>query len=318
MLDLVPVPLGKTAISVSPLCFGTLSLSPWQSNLSPPRGGDLLLWGLERGINFWDTAEAYDNYPVLRWALERTTREVVIATKTYACEAKTARQSLEKARRALDRDCIDIMLLHEQESALTLEGHRPALEWLARAREKGRVRAVGISTHAVEAVQCACGLDEVDVIHPLVNYAGLGLLDGSARDMEAACARARERGKGMFAMKALGGGNLLHRARYALDYARRLPWADSVAVGMQTRAEVEFNALLFAGEEPGLGLQEEVARQPRRLHVANWCSGCGRCVERCAHQALALRGGRAAVEPEDCILCGYCAAVCPDFCLKIY
>ncbi len=318
MPHLSPVELGQTGILVSPLCFGTLSLSPWQANLSPPQGGGLLLRGLDRGIDFWDTADAYDNYPILRWALKRCSREVVVATKTYAYDAVTARQTLEKARQALDRDCIDIMLLHEQESALTLQGHRAALEWLARAREKGRLRAVGISTHAVETVRYASDLEIVDVIHPLVNWKGLGLLDGCARDMEDACARARARGKGIYTMKALGGGNLLRQARSALDYVRGLPWADSVAVGMQTREEVDFNSLLFAGEEPGEALRQQVERQPRQLHVASWCSGCGRCVQRCLHQALLLRDGRAEVNSQACILCGYCAGACPDFCIKIY
>ena len=55
-------------------------------------------------------------------------------------------QSLERALRGLGRDYIDIFMLHEQESSLTLRGHGGALDYLVRAKERGLVRAVGMST----------------------------------------------------------------------------------------------------------------------------------------------------------------------------
>ena len=55
----------------------------------------------------------------------------------------------------------------------------------------------------------------------------------------------------------------------------------------------------------------------RRLLVEDWCEGCGRCVQRCGQKALSLRDGRAVVEDARCVRCGYCAAVCPQFCLKV-
>ena len=67
----------------------------------------------------------------------------------------------------LDMDVLDIFLLHEQESRLTLRGHREALEYYLNEREKGRIRAVGVSTHNIEVVRAICEMPEIDVVHPL-------------------------------------------------------------------------------------------------------------------------------------------------------
>jgi len=63
-------------------------------------------------------------------------------------------------------------MLHEQESRLTLKGHREALEYYISMKEKGIIKAVGVSTHNVEVVEACCEMPEVDVIHPIVNKAG--------------------------------------------------------------------------------------------------------------------------------------------------
>jgi len=119
--------------------------------------------------------------------------------------------SLEEARKELDRDYIDLFLLHEQENALTLKGHRPALEYLLQAKEAGKVRAVGISSHSVEAVKAAAVMPEIDVIHPLLNLQGLGIINGTLSQMLEAVNLALSEGKGIYAMKAIGGGNLLEQ-----------------------------------------------------------------------------------------------------------
>ena len=85
------------------------------------------------------------------------------------------RTSVEKALKELGRDYIDIFMLHEQESILTIKGHWEAIEYLIEAKEKGIVRAIGISTHHVEGVMGAASVPEIDVIHPLVNIAGIGI-----------------------------------------------------------------------------------------------------------------------------------------------
>ncbi|HOB35629.1 MAG TPA: aldo/keto reductase [Bacillota bacterium] len=303
-------------LTVSRLGFGTLSLSPLQSFHEVDQGAELLCYAWHKGITFWDTAQIYANYPLLCKAIKKLPRLPVVATKTYAYSARGAEAAVDEARRQLDMDVLDIMLLHEQE-ALTLPGHRPALDWLAGARERGLIRAVGVSTHSVACVLAAAELDEIDVIHPLYNKWGLGICDGSARDMAAAIARARRRGKGIYAMKVLGGGAMYRRAREAIRHVLQQPWLDSMVIGMSTAAEVDFNLAVLEGRTPPPGLARRVRGRSRRLHVAEWCQGCGLCLPACSQGALQLAGDKVTVQAERCVLCGYCCRACPHVCLKI-
>ena len=52
--------------------------------------------------------------------------------------------------------------------------------------------------------------------------------------------------------------------------------------------------------------------------IEDWCQGCGACVTACKAGALSIDdAGRAAVRRDKCVLCGYCGAICPEFCLKV-
>jgi len=311
--------LGKTNLRVSRVCFGALTIGPLQTNMPLPEGARVLRYALERGINFIDTAELYGTYRYIREALKGFNGEVVIATKSYAPTAEGMRRALEQARRELDRDVIDIFLLHEQESEHTIAGHRPALEFLLKAKSQGVVRAVGISTHAVRGVRAAVKTPEIEVVHPLINIQGIGILDGSRQDMEAAIREAHQRGLGIYGMKPLGGGNLWPRAYEALEYVFGLKELDAVAIGMKSVSEVEANiAAAEQRSERGFLIEQAKGASPRKLHIEPWCEGCGRCLEACPQEALFLGAeGKAEVDRDKCILCGYCGAFCEQFCIKI-
>lgn len=306
--------LGRTGLKVSALCFGTLALGPAQYDLPPDEAVRVLRKAWRLGVNFFDTAEIYGTYRHLRVVSDLP--GAVVASRSFAATAEEMRQSFELARRELGRDELDVFGLHEQESGLTLKGHRGAVEFLASRKRKGLLRAICVSTHHVECVRAAAMLDEVDVVFALLNSQGLGIRGGSRQDMEEALALARDTGKGVYLMKVLGGGHLFRDARRALEYARDFPHKDSVAVGLKDEYEVEFAAKVLSGEDapdrPG-----DAGRRRKRLLVEDWCEGCGECVKQCSFDALRLESGKARVDPGKCMLCGYCAHACPHFCLKV-
>lgn len=300
---------------VSRLCFGTLTMSPLQCNMSAEEGARLLIHAHEQGVNFLDTAELYDTYRAIALAL-REAPDYVISSKAYCYDEDTARASLERAFRETGRDYIDLFMLHEQESLYTLRGHERALRYLERQKEAGHLGAVGISTHHVAAVKAATWFGGIDVIHPLINAFGLGIADGTRQQMEEAISEAHRLGVGIFAMKPLGGGHLIGRAQEAFRYILEAPWVDSVATGMQSVEEIDCNVALFEGRTPE-GALNRLAQRSRRLMIHDWCEGCGRCVQRCKQGALRVVEDRAQVDQARCVLCGYCASVCPQFCIKV-
>lgn len=310
--------LGQTELLVSRLCFGSLTMAPMQANLSVQNGGRLLEAAFAMGVNFVDTAESYNNYEHIRWALDQGwSHKVHVATKTYAVTAEEMQQSLERALKGLGRDYIDIFLLHEQESSLTLRGHASALDYLSRAKERGLVRAVGISTHHVAGVRAGALHPQIDVIHPLINSRGWGIVDGSLEDMLAAISFADTLGKGLYGMKALAGGHLYHDPLTAFRFVLARTELAAIAVGMQNEYELQANLRYFTDQAIPDDLAAKLQRQDRSLRIADYCVGCGNCVAACPNQALTIAGGRATVDLQRCIFCGYCSRVCPDFCLKV-
>jgi len=309
--------LGCTNLTVSKLCFGSLTISPLQADLSVEDGADVILFSMEMGVNFIDTAEFYRNYQYINKVLKKAKSELIISTKSYAYTYDGMKKSVEKARKETGKDIIDIFMLHEQETKLTLKGHREALEYLIDARAKGLIKAIGVSTHTVEVVNAAANMQEIEVIHPLINFQGLGIKDGTLHDMESAIQKAYKNGKGIYGMKALGGGNLINNKNHAFSYILSFPYLDSIAVGMKSRDEVVANVSIFEGKAVAPVIEERLNSKKRRLLVEDWCQGCGQCVKHCSHNALFLLNGRSVVNPNACILCGYCAGYCPEFCIKI-
>ncbi len=308
--------LGKTGISVSRLCFGTLTFGPLQANLSPERAAELISYAFERGINFFDTAQFYRNYPHLKAGFSKISDSAVLTSKSYAYTAEQAFSAVDEARQALNRDVIDIFMLHEQESEHTFRGHAEALDALYTLKARGVIRAVGASTHYISGVKAAAKLG-LDVIHPLINRDGLGIVDGTREEMEKAIAYAHAKGIGIYTMKALGGGNLFSKATECFDYALSLPFADSIAVGMQSEDEINANINFFNTNKFSSDDMARLDKKQRKILIEDWCTGCGCCAKACSQHALSLSDGHAVCNAEKCILCGYCSGHCPEWAIKI-
>ena len=118
-------------------------------------------------------------------------------------------------------------------------------------------------------------------------------------------------------MKPLGGGHLIGSNLASLQYAIQSPLLDSVAVGMQSIAEIDANAALFDGGPDAEAQLDRLHSRSRRMMVHDWCEGCGKCAERCRQGAITIVGGRSQIDPKKCVFCGYCARVCPQFCIKV-
>ena len=396
--------LGKTGIRVSQICFGSLTVSPLGAGLSEAEGAEVIACALQSGINFIDTAQYYRNYETIKRGISLYTarggrENPVICTKTYAWNRELAAEAVDEARKKLGRDVIDVFLLHEQESIHTLRGHMEALEYLYECKEQGIIRAVGLSTHCVDAVYAAAEVRHshgsgLDVVFPMFNVEGLGIRRAQSAesfvraaetelehrtkssaenvteaeseyrtktdaenvteseaerlakteaeirislrdDMWRAINRCRESGIGVMLMKVFGGGHLLgasesyrklknifirtpsERAAEALRFAIDSGCGDSIALGMQSAEEVLENIRFFETGRFSDDFCSKVNSRRRRLVVEDYCEGCGNCVRRCGQGAMSIVGGTAVCDSSKCVLCGYCAGVCPHFAIKV-
>ncbi|MDR2355046.1 MAG: aldo/keto reductase [Clostridiales Family XIII bacterium] len=306
--------LGKTGIPVTPVGFGVLTVGRTQLDMPVKEGAAILRYALECGVNFLDTAQYYETYPYIREALRGTRFAPVIVSKSLQTSGREMREAIEEARRELDRDVIDVFLLHELRHGNDFASRRGAFEALCEAKAKGLVRAVGASTHHVDIAERMADIPEMDVLFALINYKGLGIRKGAGpgkkEEMAAAVKKAAEAGLGVFAMKVFGGGNLVGDYLTALDYVSALPGICSMMLGIGHRDEVD-RMIEYAEGRIDRSYKPDISEKRIRVDQGD-CEGCGACVERCPNRAMYFNDrGLADVNDTLCLRCGYCAPVCP-------
>lgn len=310
------VMLGNTGLSVSKLCFGVLPMGPLQAEIPLHTGQKFLVQAFQKGINFLDTAESYGTYPYIRGALQEYSGEIVVATKSHAVTYEGMEESIKKALEEMGLESIDIFHLHGAQVQDPLVERHEALQCLVDYKRKGVIKAIGLASHSCLGIGAAVENEAIDVIFPLINYQGMGILDGSLDDMLQAIQRASQKGMGVYAMKALGGGNFLDNVTEAFRFILENRSIHSVAVGMVDPGELEVNYRLFSGEEVD---EKEIQALKRKklLRIQLFCIRCGACVETCPNGALSLGEERAQVDTEKCILCGYCSPGCPKMAIRL-
>jgi aryl-alcohol dehydrogenase-like predicted oxidoreductase len=199
----------------------------------------LLVDSFDRGITFWETADQYGAHAHLKQAIATVGRQnVVILTKTHAQSETEMEADLQRFLRELGTDYIDIMLLHNRQSGTWTEQCAGAMSHLADAKQRGVIRAHGVSCHTLEALRLAARTPWVDVDLARINPAGLHMDANPAtvievlREMKAA-------GKGVLGMKILGQGELAGQLDLAISRAVGLDCLDGFTIGFKSRAELD-------------------------------------------------------------------------------
>jgi len=200
---------------------------------------DLLRAGVARGLDFWDLADSYGTHPAAREALKTVKREeVVLMTKSWARDAASMRADLERFRKELDVDQLDLVLMHCLTDANWTKTAAGAMEALAEAKQKGIVRAHGVSCHTLTALEHAATTHWVDVVLARLNPVGASM-DGDTDEVVPVLAKLKSQGKGIIGMKILGAGRLRQRVDEALAYALRSPVLDTFTIGAESLAELD-------------------------------------------------------------------------------
>jgi aryl-alcohol dehydrogenase-like predicted oxidoreductase len=237
------VVLGMTGIQTSRLAMGTGTAGSGhqshQTSLGVKGLSDLLMNGYDHGLRFFDAADSYGSHPHVSEALKHVPRDkVTVLTKTFSRDAASARADLDRFRRELGTDYIDICLMHCVTEGDWTERYKGVMDVLSEAKEKGAIRAHGCSCHSIKALRAAAKSPWVEVDLARTNPVGAHM-DASPQEVVSVLKEMKAAGKGVIGMKILGQGELKHRVDDALRYALSLGVLDAFTIGAESKNEQE-------------------------------------------------------------------------------
>jgi aryl-alcohol dehydrogenase-like predicted oxidoreductase len=235
------VTLGKTGIQTSRLAMGTGTVGVGHHSHQTALGVDglsrLLLNGYDQGLRFFDSADSYGSHPHVAEALKHVPRDkVTVLTKTWARDAASARADLDRFRRELGTDHIDICLMHCLTEGDWTDRFKGVMDVLSEAKEKGVIRAHGCSCHSIEALRTATKSPWVEVHLVRINPIG-SFMDSDPDTVVSVIKDMRAAGKGIIGMKILGQGDLRNRQDEALNFALSLNLLDAFTIGAENKSE---------------------------------------------------------------------------------
>ena len=237
------VPLGPDKLPASRLAMGT-GTKGFRGASNQTRklgvGGltDLYRYGFDNGLTFWDTADGYGSHPHVKSSLQHIPREqVVIMTKSVSTTAKEMREDIDRFRRELGTDYIDLLLLHAVREEDWPVQRRGAMDVIDEYKQKGIVRSRGISCHSLPALRQVHRQEFIDVDVARINPIGARMDADPATVVEELC-KIKAAGKGVIGMKILGEGVMRDRVGEALQHALALDCIDCFTIGAENRVEL--------------------------------------------------------------------------------
>src|SRR6266513_1425609 len=237
------VKLGPMKVELSRLAMGTGTNGVGGSSNQTRRLGlsglaDLFKAAYDQGVTCWDSADQYGTHPHVKEALKSVPRDkVTILSKTRASTEKEMRADLDRFRRELGTDYIDILLLHCMMDADWPERKKGAMAVISEAREKGIVRTHGTSCHTLDALKTAARTPWVQVDLARINPAQVAM-DAAPETVIGVLRAMKAAGKGVIGMKILGAGKLRNKVDESLQFALSLDCVDCFTIGSESRAEM--------------------------------------------------------------------------------
>jgi predicted aldo/keto reductase-like oxidoreductase len=154
-------------------------------------------------------------------------------SKTHAKTAEQMKKDLERFKKEIGTDYIDIILLHAETSPDWREQHKGAMEYLSEMKEEGIVKMNGISCHSLVALEEAADEPWVDIDLARWNPAGVSM-DSDVETVRKVLTRMKENGKAIMGMKVLGAGKLARKKDEALQFQLGTDFIDCFTMGIES------------------------------------------------------------------------------------
>jgi aryl-alcohol dehydrogenase-like predicted oxidoreductase len=247
------VTLGSTGIKATRLAHGTGwnggARSSAHTRLGEKAFTELLRHSLDQGVAFIDTADLYGAHPYVATALKGVPRDkYILSSKIWPRKeywnspSGGAKEEVDRFRKEMNTDVLDICLIHCMTDAQWPQTYERIRDELSELKEKGAVRAVGVSCHEFEAVKVAAVHPWVDVFIARINNVGKGAEMDVAPEVKAPVLKqARANGKVVIGMKLFGAGKLTKPEQMdaSLAYVFENQLVDAVTIGMMRPKEVD-------------------------------------------------------------------------------
>ncbi len=260
--------LGRTNIQVRRLGFGGIPVQ----TVSREQAVETVRYAYERGINFFDTAQAYtSSESIIGEALQDVRKEIYIATKSGGKDVETVKRHLAASLEALGTDYIDLYQLHNvvgDETLAKLMAPGGVLEYVKDQQRQGVIRHIGITNHRLDTAIKAVKTNEFATVQFPFNY----IENDAAKEL---FPLARQMNVGIIVMKPIAGGAMTHpdaSIKWILDQV-----TDVVIPGMESKELVDKN---IAAAEGGQPTQEELASLQQLADELGpvFCRRCAYCL----------------------------------------
>ena len=248
------ITLGRTGIKASRLAQGTgyngYNRSSEHTRMGKPAFDALLRHSLDQGICFLDMADLYGSHPFVKDVIKDLPRErfallskIWPTKESWVTPSGGAVEEVDRFRKELGVDMIDIFLIHCMQNAKWTTTYAHICDDLSKLKEKGAVRAVGVSCHDLGALKTAAASPWVDVILARINYkcGAEYATDGTVEEVSAVLKQARTNGKAIVGMKIFGAGKLVQPEEKdaSLKYVWSNKLVDAVTIGMLKPEQVD-------------------------------------------------------------------------------
>ncbi len=294
--------LGRTELKISDISFGSSRLREGEDHL--------VHHALDRGINYFDTAESYTrgaSETVIGRVLKGRRDQVYLVSKTLtrsSTSAATMMEDLEGSLRRLQTDYVDIYMNHAVNS-VSVVGNPEWQAFVDQAKQQGKIRYTGISGHAGRLIDCidyAVDEDLIDVMLVGYNFGqDPAFYEGITRgfdmvatqpDLPRVISKAKRKDVGVVAMKTLMGGRLNDMRPYenagATTYAQAAfswvlsnPEVDALVISMTTTEDID-EYLGASGAKYVSAEARQLLDTYAHLNGANYCRhACNLCEGAC-------------------------------------
>lgn len=245
------VDLGKTGLKVPRLALGTGSFG-WKRTSHQKEIGqasflDLAKHAYNRGVRFYETADMYGTHEFVGKALKQVPREdVTVLSKIMVYQhqdwytPEPFQKSIDRFRKELDTDYIDILLLHCMVNSEWPDEYKRYMNDFSEAKEKGIIKKIGLSCHDYGALKVAASSDWPDVIQARINHNG-AKMDGTPEEIMEVLHTAKENGKGIIGMKIFGCGELTdeENREKSLNYVLKSKNVDCMTIGFENIKQLD-------------------------------------------------------------------------------